>query len=707
MFIHPARLAKSLRSCIKAKSLNQGKLIHQKTITLGLQNHIALCHNLINLYFSCHSFQYARLVFQNIDNPLDIRIWNGLLAAYTKKFMFNEALELFEKLLHFPHLKSDFYTYPSVFKACAGLAKIHCGKMLHAHVIKNGVLSDVVVASSIVGMYAKCDVFEFAYQLFDEMSERDVACWNTVISGCYQCGQFEMALKLYEQMKVSGVSPNSTTLTTVISSCTRLLDLERGKEIHRCLIQDGFQLDTFVGNALVDMYGKCGCLEMARDAFEQILEKDVVSYNSMISGHSFQGDSLSCMEIFRRMSREGIKPSPTTFSSLLIASSRSGALWHGKFVHGFIIRNGAHVDIFIDTLLIDFYFKCSSCRLAENVFKCMPKTSAISWNTMISGYLSVGFYVDALTIFREMRESGVKPDPITFASIINACSQLAALEQGKEIHSHVIKSELETDIIVMGAVLDMYARCGAMEEALGIFNQLPKRDLAAWTSLIMAYGSHGRASDAIQLFESMKKLNIKPDEIAFLSVLSACGHAGLVEEGLFYFNQMVTDYGIEPMIEHYSCLIDLLQRAGRLQEAYEILQKMPNIRENTELLCTLLSGCNLQGDLQCLVRTRRNFIGKDPDCSSSSVVLAKTYASLRRWDDASMVRLKARGLGLKKTPGCSWIEVDRRIEQFLVEDKSHEQTEMIRDCLGVMQTGLLSCSAAEHFITHKDALVDC
>jgi len=686
MFINPAHLAKSLRSCIKAKSLNQGKIIHQKIITLGLQNHIALCHNLIHLYFSCHSFEYARFVFQNIDNPLDIRIWNGLLAAYTKKFMFNEALELFEKLLHFPLLKSDFYTYPSVFKACAGLGKIRCGKMLHAHVIQNGVLSDVVVASSIVGMYAKCDMFEFAYQLFDEMSERDVACWNTVISGYYQSGQFEMALKFYEEMKISGFYPNSTTWTTAISSCSKLLDLEKGKEIHRSLIEDGFQLDTFVGNALVDMYGKCGYLEMAREVFEQTPEKDVVSYNSIISGHSFKGDSLSCIEIFRRMSEEGIKPSPTTFSSLLIASSRSAALWHGKFIHGFIIRNSSQVDIFIDALLIDFYFKCSSFSLAENVFKYMPKTGAISWNTMIFGYLSVGFYVDALRVFREMRDSGIKPDPITFTSIINACSQLAALEQGKEIHSHVIKSELETDIIVIGAVLDMYARCGAMEEALGIFNRLPKRDLVAWTSLIMGYGSLGQASDAIELFERMKTLNIKPDEIAFLSVLSACGHAGLVEKGLFYFNQMVTDYGIEPMIEHYSCLIDLLQRAGRLQEAYEILQKMPNTMENTELLCTLISGCNLKGDLQCLDQIRRTFIGNDPDGSSSFVALAKTYASVGRWHDALMVRLRARRLGLKKTPGCSWIEVDRRIEQFLVEDKSQKETEMIYDCLGILMS---------------------
>ncbi|GMH07627.1 hypothetical protein Nepgr_009467 [Nepenthes gracilis] len=679
-----AKLLRLIRSCIVSKSLNHVKAIHQKIITQGLQNHIALCKNLINLYFSCHSFNYAEHVFQNMDCPLEITLWNGLLAAHTKSFMFLEALELFEKLLHFPHLKPDSYTYPSVLKACGGLGNVGYGKMVHSHVVRSGFLSDVVITNSIVGMYAKCNVFNLAIQLFDEMPERDAACWNNIISCYYQSGRCKWALEVYEEMKSFGFEPDSVTLTTVISSCARLLDLERGKKIHWELLQNGFVLDEFVSSALVDMYGKCGCLEIAREVFEQIPRKSVVAWNSMISGYSLKGDCSSCMELFRRMNDEGTKPTLTTLGSLLTACSRSATLNYGKFIHGYIVRNILHTDIFISCSLIDLYFKCGSIKLAEYVFHRMPNTNVVSWNIMISGYVAMGFFFEALGIFRCMREAGVKPDPITFTSILPACSQLAAVEEGKVIHNCIIENRLEKNEIVMGALLDMYAKCGAIEEALCVFKQLPVRDLVSWTSMIMAYGSHGQAFEAINLFDNMLQVNVKPDRVTFLSVLSVCSHAGLVDEGSYYFNQMVSNYNIEPTIEHYSCFLDLLGRAGRLHEAYEILQKAPSIREDTGLLSTLFSACYRHREVQLGQEIARFLIDKDPDDPSTYVVLGNMYASLEKWDEVQKVRLKIRDLRLKKNPGCSWIEVDKQIQSFLAEDKSHPLVETIYDCLAII-----------------------
>ncbi|KAF3454304.1 hypothetical protein FNV43_RR04751 [Rhamnella rubrinervis] len=679
-----AKLISVLKTCIISKSVFQGKLIHQKIVSLGLQNNTTLCKNLISFYFSCHLYDSAKLVFLTVENPLDITLWNGLIAAYTKNFMFTEALQLFERLLYYPFLIPDSYTYPSVLKACGGLGRVNYGKMVHAHLMKTGFLSDVVIASSLVGMFAKCNVFEFAIRLFDEIPERDVACWNSVISCYYQDGQAEKALELFEKMRNSGFEPNSVSLTIAISSCARLLDLERGKKIHEELTRKGIWLDGFVNSSLVDMYGKCGCLEIAKEIFENIPSKNAVAWNSMIAGYSLKGDSKSCIKLFRRMIDEGTRPTLTTFSSMLMASSRSLQLQHGKFIHGYIIRNSVWIDIYIISSLIDLYFKCGIVSAAENVFEKMPKTNVVSWNVMISGYVTVGNYFGALGIYDNMKEVGIKPDAITFTGILPACSQLAALQKGKEIHKSIVESKLENNEVVMGALLDMYAKCGAVDEALDLFNRLPERDLVSWTSMISAYGSHGQALEALKLFNEMQQSDAKPDRVTFLAVLSACSHAGLVDEGCYFFNQMTTENGIKPSIEHYSCLVDLLGRAGRLHEAYEILQRNTEIREDVGLLSTLFSACQLHKDFNLGVKIAKFLIEKDPDDPSSYITLSNIYASVKNWDEVQKVRSRMKELGLRKNPGCSWIETNKKIQPFFVEDKSHPQAEMVYECLKIL-----------------------
>ncbi|KAK7257973.1 hypothetical protein RIF29_32325 [Crotalaria pallida] len=694
------KLVSLLRACLNSNSLKQGKLIHQKILTLGFHNDLLLCKTLITLYFSCHLHHYAKHVFDTIQNPCDISLWNALMAGYAKNSMYAEALELYHKFLHYSFLKPDSYTYPSVLKACGGLGRIVLGKMIHTCLIKTGFAMDVVVGSSLVGMYAKCDAFRYAIQVFDEMPEKDVACWNTVISCYYQNGKFEEALRYFCVMRGFGFQPDSVTITTAISSCARLLYLDRGREIHMELINSGFAMDSFVSSALVDMYGKCGHLEMAIEVFEQIPRKTVVAWNSMIAGYGLKGDSVSCIKLFKRMHDEGVKPTLTTLSSIIMVCSRSAQLLEGMFVHGYIIRNRIQPDIFINSSLMDLYLKCGKVGSAESVFNVIPKTNAVSWNVMISGYVSSGKFFEALSMFSEMRESYVEPDAITFTSVLAACSQLAALEKGKEIHNLIIEKRLENNIVVMGALLDMYAKCGAVDEAFGVFKCLPERDLVSWTSMITAYGSHGRAHEALELFVEMLQSNVKPDRVTFLAVLSACGHAGLVDEGCFHFNEMINVYGIIPRVEHYSCLIDLLGRAGRLHEAYEILQKNPEIRDDVGLLSTLFSACRLHKNLDLGVEIARILIDKDPDDSSTYVILSNMYASAQKWDEVRMVRSKMKELGLKKNPGCSWIEINQKIQPFFVEDNSHSHLELVNKCLSYITNHMEDES--KPFVYHFD-----
>ncbi|XP_010031730.2 pentatricopeptide repeat-containing protein At5g27110 [Eucalyptus grandis] len=678
------RLSALLRACT---SLTRGRVIHQKIISLGLRNNPALCKDLVNFYFSCRSCHAARLVFRTAQvSSSDVSVWNCLVAAFAKSCMFSEALELFRELLADPFVEPDVYTYPNVLKACGGLGRAGYGEMIHCGLLKTGFVLDVVVASSAVSMYAKCNMFRQATRLFDEMAERDVVCWNAVISCYYQDGQAEKALEYFERMKDAGFEPNSVTLTTAISSCARLLDLERGKKIHEELVKSRFKLDGFVCSALVDMYGKCGCLEIAREIFEQIPQKNVVAWNAMITGFSLKGDSGSCIELFKRMNEGGVKASLTTLSSVLAACSRSAHLLHGRFMHGYIIRSEIEVDIFVTCSLIDFYFNCGRVTLAENVFRDMEKKNIISWNVMISGYLKVGNYFEALCMFDEMKTACVAPDAVTFTSILSVCSQLASLEKGKEIHNSVMESKYSKNEIVMGALLDMYAKCGAVDEAIQVFKQLPKRDLMSWTSMITAYGSHGQAFEALNLFAKMRQSNIEPDQVTFLAVLSACSHAGLVDQGCYYFDEMINVHRIKPGIEHYACLIDLLGRAGRLHEAYRFLQRAPEVSGNLELLSTLFSGCCLHKDLE-LGEEIANAVAKtNPDESFSYIMLSNLYASAKRWDKVREVRSKMKELGLKKNPGCSWIEIDQKIQSFFVGDKSLPLAEKVYDCLMLLSS---------------------
>ncbi|KAL6196007.1 hypothetical protein ACLB2K_031624 [Fragaria x ananassa] len=641
------------------------KLIHQKILTQGLQNNTLLSKTLIELYLSCHLYPAAKLVFHSIPNPSTISLWNSLMTAYTKHHMFIDALELYEKLLRCPYLCPDSYTYPSVLKACAALGRVGIGRMIHNHLVKTGFVSDIVVASSLVGMYAKCSVFGCAIQLFDEMLQRDVACWNAVISCYNQDGQADKAMEMYDKMTTSGFEPNVVTITTVISSCARLLDLERGREIHKALIKNRVDLDSFVSSALVEMYGKCGRLDMAKEVFEQVPRKNVIAWNSMIAAYSVTGDGKSCVGLLRRMIDEGTSPSLITFSSILLACSRSLQLQHGKFMHGYMIRNRVEADIYIYSLLIDLYFECGSISSAENVFEKMPKTNVVSWNVMISGFVKAGNYFEALGIYDEMIEAGARPNDITATSILSACSQLTALEKGKEIHRTVVDSELEINEIVMGSLLDMYAKCGAVDEALNVFKKLPSRDLVSWTSMITAYGSHGQAKEALRLFDEMQQSNAKPDGVTLLAVLSACSHVGLVNEGCHYFIQMIGKYGIEPRLEHYSCLIDLLGRAGRDHDL----------------------GLNIA----------RLLIEKNPDDHSTYIMLSHSLASGNKWNEMRKVRLKMKELGLRKNPGCSWIEVNRRIQYLFVQDKSHPESEMVYQCLKLLKTHMDGDELVSHW----------
>ena len=555
------------------------------------------------------------------------------------------------------------------------------GKALHALVRKSGCMADPVVASSLVAMYAKSGHFASAIYLFEEMPQRDVGSWNTVISCYYQDGLPAMALEMFYKMKRSGFLPDAVTFTAAIAACARLPAPKAGKAIHGEIFQRGIPLDGFIGSALIELYCKSGEVNAAKEIFYQVPEKNIVCWNSLINGSEAEG----AVALLKGMSYEGVNPTETTLSSLLMVCARAQDLQRGSFLHGFLLRRQMQDNVFIQSSLMELYFKCGLSSLAVKVFQSIESAVQIKypvlWNVLISGHAAAGEFFEVLRVYRAMEQCS-SPDTATFAVVLPACAQLAALQQGKDIHCAALRAGLASNATVMSAVLDMYAKCGAMEEARRVFDDILVRDLVAWTSMISAYGSHGLAREAVELFHQM---SLPPDRVAFLAAISACSHGGLIEEGCQIFHEMMIKHGIEPGVEHYACMVDLLGRYGQVEEALELILEMPAMKRDAGILGSLFSSCRHHRNLATGEKVARLLAGADPEeLNSSLIVLSNMYASAGKWEEVRSVRGRIKDQRLKKTPGCSWIEVDEMIHQFFVDDGSHPMTGRIHLCLDTL-----------------------
>ncbi|XP_057841894.1 pentatricopeptide repeat-containing protein At1g11290, chloroplastic isoform X2 [Cryptomeria japonica] len=577
-------------------------------------------------YLACGKLSNARQVFEKLDSP-NVFLWNGLIIGYAKHGLHEQVINLFNRMQKTCN-KPDNYTFPSVLKACGSLVDVQGGEKVHNYIIKCGFESNVVVTSALVGMYAKCNSMRDARKMFDSMSDRDIVAWNTMIACYAQSGQLEEALRLFREMEASGLKAGSATFAILISACARLADLEQGKTLHEHLIRGRLELTVFVASALVDMYAKCGSIEVARELFDNMPERNLVSCNAMISGYVYNRRYEEALKVFHEMQIAGVKPDSITATSVLPACAYLGALQDGRLIHGYVIKNGCEADVFVGSALIDMYTRCQNLEIARKVFDKMSERNVVSWNVMIAGYATHGHSEDALMLFHQMRSTRVRPDHVTYANILPACAQLAALQQGKEIHKSMVEDGLDSDIFVSGALIDMYVKCGNLNAGRQVFDKMPQRDLVSWTSMVAGYGMHG----------------------------------------------------ITPRLEHYACMVDLLGRAGQLEKAYEFIKGMP-LEPDARVLSALLNACRIYNNVELGERMAERLFKMEPDNVGFYILLSNIYAGVGRWDDVAKLRSVMKDIGLKKDPGCSWIEAGNRVHAFHTGDKSHPQFELINATL--------------------------
>eukprot|EP00249_Psilotum_nudum_P016665 c25935_g6_i1 orf=43-2346(+) len=591
------------------------------------------------------------------------RVW------YYEQGKLKEALDDLDR----QPVRADSIVYGRLLQACKNSRAVSEGKRVHAHIVRHGLERNTFLGNELVSMYGKCGNLDDARRVFDGMTEKNVFSWTVMIAAYANRGHGKEAFQLFCRMQKEGAVPNRITFVTILNACSNPAALADGRLIHALIAKGEFWSDVIVGTAIVNMYSKCGSLEDARKVFHQMPERDVVSWNVMITAYAQHGYCKEALRLFRHMQLEGIISDKVTFIAVLDCPIN---LPEGKLIHGHIVESGFESDVVVGNATIKMYGKCGSKEDARRVFDKMPHRDVVSWTAMMAVCTRHGYCKDALQLFQGMQLNGVMPDKVTLLTLLETCANLADLAEGKLIHVSIVDRGFESDVSVGNAIIDMYGKCGSLEDARRMFNKMPQRDVISWTAMIAAYAQHGLGKEALELFHQMQLKGIMPDEITFVSILSACSHSGLVDEGWSHFLSMTKNFFIAPTTEHYGCIIDLLGRAGRLVEAEDLINKMP-FKPDIVAWKTLLGACRIHGDVDRGKRAAEHIFDLDPEDAAGYVVLSNIYAAAGQWDNASKIRKAMADKGVKKEPGYSLIEVNNVVHEFLMNDRWHPQTDEI------------------------------
>ncbi|GAB4848635.1 Pentatricopeptide repeat-containing protein At3g26782, mitochondrial [Ancistrocladus abbreviatus] len=491
-------------------------------------------------------------------------------------------------------------------------------------------------------------------------------------------------------MRKLSLIPNRSTFPCTIKSCSALSDLYSGKQAHQQALVFGFESDLFVSSALIYMYSKCGELRDARLLFDEIPQRNVVSWTSMIAGYVQNDDPREALLLFKEFlvevswregEKEGVCLDSVALVSVLSACARVSGKYLTEGVHGFLVRGGFEGHLGVENTLLDAYAKCGELGASRQVFDGMLERDDVSWNSMIAVYAQNGLSMEALDVFFKMvNDNGVKYNAVTLSTVLLACAHAGALPVGKCIHDQVIKKGLEDDVIVGTSIIDMYCKCGRVTTARKAFDHMKQKNVKSWSAMIAGHGMHGHARDALDVFYEMRRVGVKPNHITLVSILAACSHAGLVDEGWHCFRAMKKEYDVEPTVEHYGCMVDLLGRAGFLKDAYGLIKEM-NVRPDSVIWGALLGACRMHKNLELAEISARKLFELDPDNCGYYVLLSNMYADAGRWRDVERVRVFMKDHGLVKPAGFSLVDLKGKIHVFLVGDREHPQHKKIYEYL--------------------------
>lgn len=594
--------------------------------------------------------------------------------------------------------------YVPLFQECVEQRSLSQTRIVHTHVIKTGTYIDLYLSTYLVSVYAKCGFMDGAQMLFDQLHKRYCVAWTALVTGYAQNFQYQKSIRIFIAMLESGTYPTNHTLGAVISICNSLHDLRLGKQIHGYVVKYAIAWDTSVGNSLSSLYSKCGLLNAAVKIFRAIIHKNIISWTTVISACSENGYAKWGLKLFEELLyKDDPKPNEFTFTSAISMCCDSRNLDVGLQIHSMCIKFGCQSTGPVSNSIMYLYLKSGRVDDGRKCIQNVADISLVTWNAMISGYAKMmdltnedgaisahSRGTEALQIFQKLNRSDVdtmKPDVFSYATILRVCSGLVAFEQGEQVHAQIIKNGCLSDIVVGSALVNMYNKCGSIENASKAFLEMPTRTLISWTCMISSYSQHGRSKEAILLFEDMRLAGVIPNPITFIGVLSACSHGGMVDEGRHYFKMMKNDYGITPLMDHCACMVDMFVRLGRLEEAIEFINHSMaeyHVKPDEVIWSIIIAGGRSHGKMDIAFYGAEQLLklGKLSVNSQYYALLHTMYVSAERWQDVSKLRkmIKKKKINSSSssktkpwTKDLSWISIKEKVHSFTADDQSRSQ----------------------------------
>ncbi|XP_038714858.1 pentatricopeptide repeat-containing protein At5g48910-like [Tripterygium wilfordii] len=512
-------------------------------------------------------------------------------------------------------------------------------KQVHAFVIRTAHIQDHYVAGTLLKCYLNPDFsnLDCAIKVFNCVPNPNVFVWNTILKGCLEKNEPYLVMYFYSKMVLGCSRPNKFTFPTLLKACSITQDEREGVQVHAHVVKKGFSGNVHLRSSGVRMYASFGKVEEARRMLDGDGDPDVVCWNAMIDGYFKCGNVAAAKELFDSMPKKNIGSYNAMISGLA---------------------------------------ECGMIEVARNLFDEMTERDDISWSAMIDGYIKAGNFKEALEVFNSMQKEKIGLQKFVLSSVLAGCANVGALDQGRWIHAYIVSNSIHLDPVLGTALLDMYAKCGCLDLAWDVFEKMKKREDFTWNAMIGGLAIHGRANEAVELFCKMQREKVRPNGITFVSLLNACAHAGMVDKGLQILNSMKREYGIEPAVEHYGCVVDLLGRAGKLSEAEELINSMP-VKPDAAVWGALLGACRKHENVELGEKVGKILLEIEPENSGRYALLSNIYAKVGRWDDAAEVRILMKERGVKTAPGCSMIDLGGRVHEFKMGEGLNPQMKEI------------------------------
>ncbi|KAM7509441.1 hypothetical protein LguiA_019894 [Lonicera macranthoides] len=754
LLIGPNIYGELLQGCVYERNVFLGQQIHAKIIKSGefIVKNEFVGAKLVVFYAKCDVYEGANNLFCRLSEK-SVFSWAAMIGLYCRKGFCELALLGFCEMVG-DGIMGDNFVIPNVLKACGGLQVVGFGKGVHGYGLKMGFGRCVYVGSSLIDMYGKCGVLDDAQKVFDDMLERNVVTWNSMIVSYVQNGMNKEAIGVFCDMRMEGIEPSHVTLVSLLSACANLCVREEGMQGHAISILIGLDIDNILGSSLINFYSKVGLIEDAELLFSMMSERDVVTWNLLISCYVQCDYVKRALDLCQLMRLEGFSFDSVTLASILSASAGSNNLTLGREAHGYCIRNDLVLDVVVASSIIDMYANCERILEARTVFNSTMKKDLVLWNTILAAYAEKGlsgetlslFYQmqlegvppnviswntvilgflrngkvneamdmfsemkslglepniityttlitglaqngsnnEAIAQFREMLEAGIRPNNVTIIGVLTACTNTCSLLQGRAIHGYIVRHNICLSIMLATSLVDMYAKCGNLHLMKKVFDIVSTKELPLYNALVSGYALHGCALEALSLLKHLQKEGIEPDSITFTGVLSSCSHAGLVKEGLEIFVDMVSNHESKLSMQHYGCVVCLLSRCGNLQEALRLIITMP-FEADSHILGSLLAACREHNEVELGECLAENLTKMEPGDSGNYVALSNAYAASGRWDKMSKLRSSMKEKGMRKSPGCSWIQIGSELHAFVSGDVCHSQIKEIYTTLALLR----------------------